>query len=221
VTDRTENVQEGREWNRFVSALHHRLKNNLQTITSVIGVQANRVTDPKVAMALRAVQNRVRAIAGVFGTDSTDDLATVHFGDYLKALVYELAADYGMSDRVKIQVSTADVAVDMDEAIALALIANELLANALEHAFPGSAGGEISVRLGYRSPAAERPEGLAAGILEIRDDGVPLPATWDAKEAETTGLFLVRTLTAQLAATLSVEQGALGKTFLLEFPLEG
>jgi two-component sensor histidine kinase len=137
----------------------------------------------------------------------------VSFGDYLLRLINELAAEYAMSDRVQTEIRTADMALDVEQAIPLALIANELAANALEHAFPAGTHGRICVALSYASEPDEY------GVLEVSDDGVPLPATFDLKTAESTGLYLVRTLASQLRAQLTVEESTPGKTFRLRFPL--
>jgi two-component system, sensor histidine kinase PdtaS len=215
-----DSVNQQREWKTFVSELRHRLRNNLQMITSVIALQESRISDPQVAAAVRATHNRVRAIAGVFGPNSNRDLTTVHFGEYLPSMIRELAAEYGVSDRVEIQIRTADMAVDIDKAIPLALIANELAANALEHGFPGDARGKMCVGLSYaREPAEESDPEDEHGILEIADDGAPLPPSFAFEAAESTGFYLVRTLTSQLQARMTVAKHASGKTFRLTFPI--
>lgn len=199
------------EWRNLVSELHHRLKNNLQTITGVISLQASRITDPKIATVLRATQNRVRAIAGVFGARGTADMATIHFGDYLGELVRELAAEYAISDRVEMEVVNVDLAVDTDQAIGLALIANEVIANAFEHAFPNGARGKIYVKLNYAG---------AYGELEIRDNGRGLPAGWNYETADSTGFYLIRALTSQLKGQIRLEEHSPGTAFRLTFPLD-
>ena len=214
-------VSEPQKWKTFVSELHHRLKNNLQMITSLIGLQESRITDPRIAAAVRATHNRVRAITGVFGTNSTPDLTTVHFGDYLPLMIGELTAQYDVSDRVEVQIRTADLAVAVDRAIPLALIATELTANALEHAFPGTARGRICVALSYGGAAADPSNSsVEYGLLEVTDDGVPLPATVHLETAESTGFYLVRTLTSQLRANVALAERAAGKAFSVTFPID-
>ncbi|MFL6416414.1 MAG: sensor histidine kinase [Bryobacteraceae bacterium] len=211
---------EGRDWIRFVSDLHHRLKNNLQTLVSVINLQASRTTDPNVGRAIRTIQNRVRAIAGVFGNDSTPDLAMVHFGSYLTSLVRDLAAEYAISHRVEIQITAADMAVGIDKAIPLALIANELAANALEHAFGERERGKVSVTLSYEREPFGTADALGYAILDVIDDGVPLPGEWGSGAGEATGLYLVKTLTSQLRGQFNVQESSSGKRFRVRFPLE-
>jgi two-component sensor histidine kinase len=212
---------EPREWKRFLADLHHRLNNNLQMITSVIALQQSRTTDPQASAALRATHNRVRAISGTFGPNSTPDLAIIHFGDYLALMIRELASGYGVVDRVEIQIRTTDIAVDMHEAISLALIANELAANALDHAFPENARGKICVTLSYATESADASKpAYEYGVLEVEDNGIPLPAAFDFETAESTGLYLVRTLTSQLGATMTLEERAGRKTFRLTFPVQ-
>jgi two-component system, sensor histidine kinase PdtaS len=215
-----EGGNERREWHAFVSELHHRLKNQLQMITSVIALQESQITDPQIARAVRSAHNRVRAITGLFGPNSSPDLTTVHFGDYLAGMIRELAGEYGVSDRVETNIRTADIAIDMDQAIPLALIANELASNALEHAFPGDAQGRVYVALSYAQSSSDPDSAGAYGLLEIGDDGVPLPASVHLETAESTGFYLARTLTSQLRAKLTVAERSTGKTFRLTFPVE-
>jgi two-component sensor histidine kinase len=217
-----EGVNERRQWQAFVSELHHRLKNSLQMITSIIALQESRITDPQVARAIRSTHNRVRAIASMFGPNSTPDLTTVNFGDYLPVMIRELVAEYSVSDRVETEIRTTDLAVDLDQAIPLALIASELVTNALEHAFPADRGGKICIALSYaREPANACKAVYECGLLEVEDDGAPLPAMFDLETAESTGLYLVRNLTLQLRATISAaERAPSGKRFLLTFPIE-
>ncbi len=213
--------QRSLEWKRLLSELHHRLNNDLQMITSVISIQVSRITDRQIAAALRAAQNRVRAIVGALGRHTTPDLATVHFGNYLDDLVRELASEFSISDRVEIEVMTADMALDVDRAISLALIANELTANALEHAFPADARGKMCVTLSYAKAALDGAPGASCGELTVSDDGRALPANWNYQTAQSTGFHLVRALTAQLRAQISVEERPRGKTFRIVFPLGG
>jgi two-component sensor histidine kinase len=207
-----EGVNERREWRPIISELHHRLKNHLQIITSVIALQESRITDPQIGRAVRATHNRVRAIAGVFAANNSPDLSAVHFGDYLTWMIRELTAEYAVSGRVETEIRTADMAIDIDRTISLALIANELIANALEHAFPSDARGKIRIALSYAQQRAD-------GLLEIDDDGVPLPAAVDFENAESTGFYLVRTLVSQLRAEMTVAERASGKSFRLTFPI--
>jgi two-component sensor histidine kinase len=189
-------------------------------ITSVIALQESRITDPHIARAVRSAHNRVRAITGLFGPNSSPDLTTVHFGDYLTLMIRELAAEYAVSGRVEINIRSAEIAVDIDHAIPLALIANELASNALEHAFPGDARGNIRVVLGYaRGPADRLGPADDRGFLQVEDEGVPLPAPFNFETAESTGLYLVRTLASQLRADITLEERSDGKTFRLTFPL--
>jgi two-component sensor histidine kinase len=217
----SEERSEGGEWQGFVSELHHRLNNNLQMIMSVIALQESRSTNPQVAAAIRATHNRVRAIAGILGPNSTPDLATVHFGDYLASIIHELVAEYGVSDRVETEIRTADMAVDVDQAIRLALIANELVANSLDHAFPDDVRGKMCVALSYTGEITDACEPADRyGVLEVEDDGIPLAAMFDLETAESTGFYLVRNLTWQLRATITVEHTPGGKRFRLTFPVD-
>lgn len=193
--------------------LRHRLANNLQTIASVISLQASRVSDLQTGDALRTALNRVRAITGALGRYTTADLTTLHIGDYLPTLVRELTSECGAPDCVTVEVASTDIAVSVEQGIALALIANELTANALKHAFPGRISGRIHVALIYSGDATEHAE------LEVRDDGGPMPAGWSLETADSTGFVLVRALASQLSGVISLQENARGKAFRLRFPL--
>jgi two-component sensor histidine kinase len=135
-------------------------------------------------------------------------------------MIRELAAEYGVSDRVEIEIRTADMAVAIDQAVPLVLIANEPAASALEHAFPGDARRKICVGLSYaREPAEGSDPADGYGVLEVVDDGVPLRPSFAFEAAESTGFYLVRTLTSQLQARMTVAEHASGKTFRLSFPI--
>jgi two-component sensor histidine kinase len=212
--------QPSTEWKRFVSELRHRLMNHVQMITSVVNFQASRVEDPRIAAALRGTQNRVRAITGALGTHSSRDLTTLHFGNYLQWLVRELIAEYDASDLIEQEVVTCDMAIGLDKGIPLALIANELVANTLEHAFPDGRGGKIRVRLAYAAvPPVDGAEAVARGELEVTDYGLAMPSeAFDA--GQTTGFILIRTLTSQLQGEITLENCPGLKTFRLRFPLD-
>jgi two-component sensor histidine kinase len=208
------------ERERFVSDIHHRLKSNLQVITSIVSLQASRAVDPQIRDVLRGIHNRVRAIAVMHEPAySTADFSTIHFGMYLEHLVRELAAEYAPSgDRIELDIRAADIALDMDDAIALALIANELVANAFEHAFEGDRSGTIAVTLSYRG-APTRTPAAGYGELRVSDNGVGLTAGLDFKTAESTGFYLVNALTRQLRGRIRLDERVQGTSFLVAFPL--
>jgi two-component sensor histidine kinase len=190
-----------RDKTMLLREVHHRVKNNLQVIVSLINLQTSHVNDPRVIGMFEETQNRVRAIATIHERlYSTDDLASVHFGMHLDQLARHLWAFYGMEERIQLDIDTADVALDIDQAIPLALISNELLCNAFKHAFPDERRGLIFVRLRYIVGEASQH----AGELEISDNGIGIPDTVDIRTAQSMGFHLVRILTEQLHASPTV-----------------
>jgi PAS domain S-box-containing protein len=204
-----------REQTVLLREIHHRVKNNLQVIVSLINLQASHVSDAEVVGMFEETQNRVRAIASIHESlYSTDDLSTIHFGMHLEQLALQLAAFYGFGERVQLEVSTADMAVDIEQAIPLALISNELLCNAFKHAFPGGRRGRVFVGLRYDTSGTAP----LSGELEITDDGTGLRDDVDLRTAESMGFHLVNILTAQLRASVELAR-ANGTSFRVRFPI--
>lgn len=201
-----------------INKIHHRVKNNLQIIVSLFNLQADRTTQPEAADVLRDMQNRVRAIANIHERlYSVEDFSVIHFGEYLTNLVRELERFHAFGARVQVQLSLADLALDIDDATALALISNELLSNAFRHAFPDGRRGRISIALQYGSSGTQEDESRL-GELRIIDDGVGLPPNLDFSTAESMGFHLVRILTQQLEGKVEVQAEG-GTAIRVSFPL--
>jgi PAS domain S-box-containing protein len=217
LRDVTEREQDRRRLERAVQEkdallreVHHRVKNNLQVIVSLISLQARHVADTHASEMLTETQNRVRAIARIHETlYGSVDLSMVHFGRYLTQLVADLIAFYGVDHRISARVSAADVTVDIERAIPLALITNELVCNALKHGFPGDRSGHLAVSLSVSDKM---------GRLRISDDGVGLPQEFRPETAESMGFHLVNILSTQLQA--EVESASAGGTVVaITFPI--
>jgi two-component sensor histidine kinase len=206
--------------------IHHRVKNNLQVITSLLSIQASRIENPQVATVLADTENRVRAIAALHETlYSSQDLASIEFGSYLQQLVRDLVSFYCVDrKRLQVTVTAEDLVVDIGQAIPLGLIVNELVTNALKHAFPGNRRGTLQVELGYvrSSIDAEQGQTLDEGLgrLTVQDDGVGMPPGLKFDETPSMGLHLVSVLVEQLRGKLEVETTG-GTRVTLEFPLAG
>jgi PAS domain S-box-containing protein len=210
----------------LLQEIHHRVKNNLQVITSLLSIQASRIENPQVAAVLADTENRVRAIAALHETlYSSQDLASIEFGSYLQQLVRDLVSFYSVDrKRLQVTVTAEDLVVDIGQAIPLGLIVNELVTNALKHAFPGDRRGTLRVELGYvrSSIDAEQGQTLDEGLgrLTVQDDGVGMPPGLKFDETPSMGLHLVSVLVEQLRGTLEVETTG-GTRITLEFPLAG
>ena len=190
--------------------VHHRVKNNLQVISSLLSLQHGFVKDIKVRGVLRDCENRIFAMSLIHEhLYGTDNLSHVELTRYLGDLVSHLTASAHRSDiQVRYLPCEEPVAVTADVAIPCGLILNELLSNAIKHAFP-TAGGKIKIEVGR-----------SAGTLRIvvSDDGVGLPANYNWETAPSLGLRIVRTLARQLGGYA----GCAAKnetTFWVEFSL--
>ncbi len=189
--------------------VHHRVKNNLQVISSLLGLQANILKDPEAKEAVGQSRDRVLAMARAYeGLYRSEDLQSIRLAPYLRNLVELMRQAYGAKPD-QLTVDLADLAVDMDTASACGLIVNELLANAFKHAFPPGRPGSVRVEL--------RTTGNEFELL-IRDDGVGLPEASAAGKGGSLGLNLVSMLVRQLGGRLSVG-GPPGAEFRMAFPL--
>jgi signal transduction histidine kinase len=189
--------------------VHHRVKNNLEVIDSLLHLQADAFHDPRLRAALGETSTRVHAIAEIHRLlHGAGDLARVDMKAYAEALSSSLIAIFAVApERVRFSVDAQPVRLDLRHAVPAGLILNELVSNALKHAFPGGRKGSISVGLAME-------EGLVA--LAVRDDGIGLP---EPLPPGTLGLRLVRVLAEQLGGTV-VFESASGTTMRVRFPAQ-
>ncbi len=207
----------------LLQEIHHRVKNNLQVVVSLLSIQANRINRRDVIDILNETQNRVRAIAGIHETlYSSPDLANISFSEYMEQLIRGLFSFYHVKlNAIKLEIEVDDMVLDITQAIPLGLIVNELVTNALKHAFPANRTGTVRAGLRYLPESSVQDGALDEGsaVLTIEDNGVGLPAGFDIQQQESMGVYLVRILTRQLRGTLQV--GGDGKTqFRVVFPLK-
>lgn len=181
--------------------VHHRVKNNLQLIASLLNLQGRYLHEPQSRSLLEESQSRIHSIALVHETlYQSGELARIDLGAYLGTLVRHLAASWvGVSGRIELELDVASIEVAIDVAIPCGLVVNELVTNAFKHAFPAARRG--TVRVSTRAVAS----GLT--VLTVADDGVGLPERVLAPRAGGLGLELVATLTRQLRGTLEVGPG--------------
>lgn len=204
--------------------IHHRVKNNLQVIYSLLSLQSQYATDEATLEVLRDSQNRIRSMALIHEKlYQSENMADIDFGEYLRALSSHLHRSYVSSGRnVHLVVSTAPIRLPLDLALPCALIASELISNALKHAFIGRVEGVLRIAIGV--------DDCGAVQLEIADDGVGMPA--GAAEADlgaefgasrthaTLGMQLVRGLVRQLDGAITMSNGR-GTRFVVSFRATG
>ena len=195
----------------LVKEIHHRVKNNLAVIVSLLGMKAAAMEGSEAQDALEDSQNRVRSIAMIHEQLSgTDHMDRIDFAAYAGGLVQELG---GISDvagsRIALRVESEPVEMDIHRAVPCALILNELVTNALRHAYPDGAGGEIRVSL--RRAAEGQLE------LAVADDGIGCAPAAAARHGKSLGLRIVQILTRQLEGTLEQPPCEKGTRFVLRF----
>lgn len=205
----------------LVREIHHRVKNNLQVIVSLLGMQSRYTKDEQVLTAFREAESRLRAIAHIHERlYASEDLTEVEFGQYVSFLAQELLQSHSATPAsIQLELQVTDLVLDIERAIPLGLIANELILNALKHGFRGRTG-TLLVKLGYiPSPASDTRSENQWGQLQIADNGPGLPAFLNFSEATSMGLRLVNLLVKQLRARLERGPGP-GANLLVSFPLE-
>jgi len=196
----------------LLGEIHHRVKNNLQIVHSLLDLQAMKIEDPAVRGMLRDSQNRVRSMSLIHQTlYQSKDFAQVDFQHFLNALLPMLMESYAVdADRIALHMEAGAVRLPINAAIPCGLVVNELVANALRHAFPDGRRGSIRVQL------LHEPGGIV--MLAVGNDGVPLPEELDALSLPTLGMQLVNLLTAQLGGRLEIRR-ADPVRFALRFPV--
>lgn len=186
--------------------VHHRVKNNLQIIQSLLRMQGRESKGSSFEPLLRESQNRIRSIALIHEQlYKQDDFAEIDFADYLNLLLRQVFRTFEMGSlRVSSRIEFRDIYLSLTKAIPCALIVNELVTNSIKYAFQGRATGEIRIQ------AEKNGEGLT---LTVRDNGSGIQDGVEIEERETLGLKIVRTLTRQIGGTLEISnnQGALIK----------
>jgi two-component sensor histidine kinase len=168
--------------------VHHRVKNNMQVISSLLRMQAEKIKDEGYADMLRESQERIRSMSLLHEKlYQSKDFANVDFKGYVETLVNSLFRSYGVNvNKVKINIRIEDIQLDLENAIPCGLIINELISNSLKYAFPE--GREGAVAIDFRSIAGDELE------LVVADNGVGIPEDVDIKGSETLGLYLVTML---------------------------
>lgn len=199
-----------REKETLLKEVHHRVKNNLQIISSLLYLQSGTLADATARQALKESQDRVHSMALVHERlYRSSSLGAIDFGEHLRQLAGSVARSYGpASSRVRLQMDLASIAVDLDLAVPVSLIFNEVLTNAFKHAFPGERAGTVEVAF-----FAGGPETLT---LQVRDNGVGLPPDFEYDRGRSLGLKIVRNLTEQIHGQFEI-QSRQGMRFQLLF----
>ncbi|OPY19769.1 MAG: nitrate/nitrite sensor protein NarX [Methanomethylovorans sp. PtaU1.Bin093] len=179
--------------------IHHRIKNNLQVISSLLDLESDKFHDHRVIEAFRNSQNRVISMALVHEElYRSEDMESIDFSDYIIKLVNDLSRSYILDDgKINVKVHIDAVFLDMDVAIPLGMIVNELVSNSLKHAFKSGDKGDILIDLSFDGEKF---------TLVVGDNGAGFPEDVNFRETESLGLQLVTTLVDQIDGTIELER---------------
>jgi len=205
-----------------IKEIHHRIKNNLQVISSLLSLQAEKFSDKETLEAFRESQNRVASMALIHEElYQGKDMETLDFAAYLRELTSELLSSYTVgNERVSLKLDIEQLYLGMDTAVPLGIIVNELVSNSLKHAFPAGKAGEIRIRLfGPENYEIEGEKDLQF-TLSVADDGKGFPEKIDFKNTDSLGLQLVKILVEQIEGCIELKRDP-GTEFKIEFKREG
>ncbi len=182
----------------LLKEVHHRVKNNLQIVVSLLHLQAVRTKNPEALDTLRETGDRIFSMALLHETlYRSQNLARVSFASYTENICNHLFRSYGpKAVRIKLDLRLKETSVEMDQALSCGLIITELVSNALKHAFPGDRSGRIMIQL-QSAPGNQM-------MLTVADDGAGMPPALDIRQSDTLGHQLVRLLVEKLHGTLEV-----------------
>jgi len=194
----------------LLQEIHHRVKNNLQIIASLLSLQSGYIRDPQMLMQFQESQGRIRSMALIHEKlYQSETLATVDLADYVRSLVSILMRTYSANANVQLSFRLDPATVSIDTAVPVGLMLNELVTNALKYAFPNDRPGLLLVALDA--------EADGAFTLRVHDDGVGLTPDFQLEQAQTLGLRLVRMFTRQLRADVTLRSASGHTAFDIHF----
>ncbi|RZN37722.1 MAG: PAS domain S-box protein [Methanophagales archaeon ANME-1-THS] len=200
-----------REKEILLREIHHRVKNNLQIISTLLYLQSSYIKDEKAFEMFKDSQNRIKSMALIHDKlYQFKDLGKIDIAGYIRDLATDLFHSYGVRpDGIKLRINVYEVLLGVNTAIPCGLIINELVSNALKHAFPDGKEGEIRIEL-------IRSGGEETFTLIVADNGIGFPADLDFRNTKTLGLQLVITLVDQLKGTIELDRRS-GTEFKITF----
>lgn len=188
-----------REKEILLREIHHRVKNNMQILSSLLRMQARRMDNEEVTKVMNESESRIRSMSLIHEKlYQSESLSTVNLQDYLNTLTQELRRVYQRSNPIDILIETNNIELQLDTAMPCGLIVNELVSNAMKYAFPADQSGTITVGV------SKQEEGTFT--LYVADNGCGLPPELDIEKSKSLGLKLVRMLTDQIQGTLRIDR---------------
>ncbi len=205
----------------LIKEIHHRIKNNLQVISSLLYLQSGYVQDPQTREMFRESQNRVRSMALLHEKlYQSPNPAGIDFSEYIGDLTQSLFMSYGVkSSAIALTIEISGITLGMDTAVPCGLIINELVSNSLKHAFKDGASGEVHIVMVRAKPpsnGSERGNGQKWYTLTVSDNGKGFPEGLDFRTFDSLGLKLVCALTEQLSGAIDMDR-TVGTKFTIKF----
>ncbi len=186
--------------------VHHRVKNNLQIVSSLLNLQAGYINDKKILEVFKESQARIRSMALIHEKlYQSRDLDKINFSDYIDSLIQDLFRSYrSQLNNIDIRCEADRIFLEIDQAILCGLVINELISNSIKHAFKGRKSGEVLVKLSRENNVY---------TIIVQDNGIGFPEDIDIENTDSLGLQLVTSLTTQMGGTLEItsENGTIVK----------
>jgi len=194
----------------LLKEVHHRVKNNLQIINSILNLQSSYIEDERTLEIIKESQNRIRSMSFIHESlYQTSNFSSINFKEYIENLLSNLAYSYQIGTKVKIEKNIENIDLSLDQAIPCGLILNELITNALKYAYDFDTEGEVYISITK----------IESDIhLIVQDFGKGLPKDFDIESADSLGLSLVHTLTEQIDGELTIKSDG-GTKILIIFEM--
>jgi PAS domain S-box-containing protein len=194
----------------LLKEIHHRVKNNLYVVSSLLELQSDSISEPKVSKLFAESQNRIYSMALIHEKlYRSQDLAQINLSDYLEGLVFNLFDSYNVNEEhIQLQLNSESIYLNIETATPCGLIVNELVSNTMKHAFPDDREGTVVIECHQHSNQEIH--------LIISDNGIGFPENLDFQDTESMGFQVVCTLIEQLEGTIELDRTN-GTTFHLRF----
>lgn len=216
ITDRKNSEEQTKaslhEKEVLLAEVHHRVKNNMQVISSLLSLQSIHIRDEKDREIFHDSQNRIHSMAMVHEhLYQSNNLSRIEFSEYIKRLVYYLVGSYNIKmDNIELKLSTEKIYIDINHAIPCGMLINELVSNSLKYAFPEDNIGEICVDF--------KKDNMGTYTITIADNGIGFAEDFDCEKSGSLGLQLVNAFVKQLNGKITLMKSK-GTTYVISFPL--